>query len=138
MSLFIRAMEECKDILSNKRYAEGSIAEAYLVSKSVRYVIQYIPNSQYGNHNITHKTFLDKDEKCSDEGPLLDGKVMMLRHEQFIQIHRWVLFHLKVNILDGYYREYHSLQSCSRGKGKLVSKKKQRSKHNSQFGYTTR
>ncbi|KAL6552809.1 hypothetical protein OROHE_008173 [Orobanche hederae] len=33
------SMKECKDIPSNKRYVEGSIAESYLLRESVRYAM---------------------------------------------------------------------------------------------------
>ncbi|PIA27802.1 hypothetical protein AQUCO_07500017v1 [Aquilegia coerulea] len=88
---FERLMKELKSIPKNKRYIEGSIAEAYLVSESVRYAIEYMPNSENGNHKATREAFLDENSEFSAEGPLLDGKFITLRPEQLVQIHRWLL-----------------------------------------------
>lgn len=97
-------MKECKNIPSNKRYVEGSIAESYIVSESVRYAMEYMPNSRDGNHKATREAFLDEDGEYSDEGPILEGKTVTLGKEQWIQIRRWVLFRLDVEKLDEYYR----------------------------------
>lgn len=92
-------MKECKDIPSNKRYVEGSIAESYLVRESVRYAMEYIPNSQ---HKTTGQVFLDGND--DDEGPVLEGKDVVLSDAQFVQIRRWLLFRLEVDGLDDHYR----------------------------------
>ncbi|KAM7501323.1 hypothetical protein LguiB_000227 [Lonicera macranthoides] len=49
---------EFKDIPSNKRYIEGSIAKFYIVAESVRYCIEYMPNPLEGNHRRTYEAFL--------------------------------------------------------------------------------
>ena len=97
-------MKECKYIPSNKRFVEGSIAESYLVSESVRYVMEYIPNSQPKNHKTTAQVFLDENDEYSDEGPVLEGKDVILSKEQFVQIRRWLLFRFEVDGLDDHYR----------------------------------
>ena len=100
-----RSMKECKDIPSNKRFVEGSIAESYLVSESVRYAMEYIPNPQHKNHkSTTGEVFLDENDEYIDEGPVLEGKDVILSSEQFVQIRRWLLFRLEVDRLDDYYR----------------------------------
>ena len=71
-------MKEFKDIPSNKRYVEGSIAESYVVGESVRYCIEYMPNPLDGNHKRTHEAFLEENDEFSDEGPLLDNNTIML------------------------------------------------------------
>lgn len=114
---FERAMKECKNIPSNKRYIEGSIAESYIISESVRHAMEYMPNSRDRNHKSKRVAFLDEDGEYSDEGPLLDGKTVTLSVKQWIQIRRWVLFRLDVEKLDDYYSEYRSLHSRGRGKG---------------------
>ncbi|KAL6495076.1 hypothetical protein OROGR_030758 [Orobanche gracilis] len=60
---FERSMKECKDIPSNKRYVEGSIAESYLLRESVRYAMEYIPDSQ---HKTTGLDFLMKMMNMKD------------------------------------------------------------------------
>lgn len=97
-------MQDFKDIPSNKRYIEGSIAESYVIAESVRYCMEYMPNSLDGNHKRTREAFLDEDGEFSDEGPLLDDKIVMLEPKQFQQIRRWVLFRLDVDGLEEFYR----------------------------------
>ncbi|KAM7474177.1 hypothetical protein LguiB_021420 [Lonicera macranthoides] len=70
-----KQMKEFKDIPSNKRYIEGSITESYIVAESVRYCMEYMPNSLEGNHKRTHEAFLEEDGEFSDTGPLLDDKM---------------------------------------------------------------
>ena len=82
----IRQMKEFKDIPSNKRYVEGSIAESYVVGESVRYCMEYMPNPLEGNHKRTHEAFLEETGEFSDEGPLLDDNSVMLEPKQFQQI----------------------------------------------------
>ncbi|OVA01971.1 hypothetical protein BVC80_1479g6 [Macleaya cordata] len=72
-------MKECKNIPSNKRYVEGSIAESYLVSESVRYAMEYMPNGQDGNHKATWEAFLEEGSEYSDEGPMLWHTYVLLR-----------------------------------------------------------
>ena len=72
-------MKECKDIPNNKRFVEGSIAESYLVSESVRYAMEYIPNPRRKNHkSTTGEVFLDE---YIDEGPMLEVKDVILSSE---------------------------------------------------------
>lgn len=97
-------MKECKDIPSNKRYVEGSIAESYLVAESVRYAMEYMSNPRAGNHKYSQEAFLDENGEYSDEGPMLDGKDVLLSPHQFVQIRRWVLFRLDVEERDTFYR----------------------------------
>lgn len=98
-------MKGCKNIPSNKRYVEGSIAESYIVSESVRYAMEYMPNPKEGNHSYTREDFLDENSECTDEGPLIDGKTVTLTSQQFIQIRKWVLFRLDDEFgLGEYYR----------------------------------
>lgn len=97
-------MKDFKDIPSNKRYVEGSIAESYIVAESVRHCMEYMPNPLDGNHKRTHEAFLDEDGEFSDEGPLLEDKDIILETNQFQQIRRWLLFRLDVDGLDEYYR----------------------------------
>ena len=97
-------MKEFKDIPSNKRYVEGSIAGSYVVGESVRYCMEYMPNPLDGNHKRTHEAFLEENDEFSDEGPLLDDNTVMLESVQFQQIRRWVLFRLNVPGLNEYYR----------------------------------
>jgi hypothetical protein len=87
-------MKGYKNIPSNKRYVEGSIAESHIVSESVRYAMEYMPNPKDGNHYCTREDFLDENTEYIDEGPLMDGKTVKLTPQQFIQIRRWVLFRL--------------------------------------------
>lgn len=96
---FEQSMKECKDIPSNKRYVEGSIAESYLLRESVRYAMEYIPNSQ---HKSTGLDFLDENDQY--EGPVIEGKDVVLSDVQFVQIRRWLLFRLEVDGLDDHYR----------------------------------
>ncbi|KAL6519581.1 hypothetical protein OROHE_017401 [Orobanche hederae] len=108
-------MKECKDIPSNKRYVEGSIAESYLLRESVRYAMEYIPDSQ---HKTTGLDFLDENDEY--EGLVLEGKDVVLSDVQFVQIRRWLLFRLEVDGLYDHYSEYReSLQSR---KGKWIAK----------------
>ena len=97
-------MKEFKDIPSNKRYIEGSIAESYVVGESVRYCMEYMPNLLDGNHKRTREAFLEENGEFSDEGPLLDGYAVKLEPKQFQQIRRWVLFLLNVDGLKEYYK----------------------------------
>ena len=97
-------MKEFKDIPSNKRYVEGSIAESYIVGESVRYCMEYMPNPLDGNHKRTREVFLEENGEFSDEGPLLDDNNVVLESNQFQQIRRWVLFRLDVHGLSEYYR----------------------------------
>ena len=99
-----RQMGEFKNIPSNKRYVEGSIAESYIVAESVRYCMEYMPNPLDGNHKHSREAFLEDDGDFSDEGPLLDDKTVMLEPKQFQQIRRWVLFQANVDGLEEYYR----------------------------------
>ena len=85
-------MKEFKDISSNKRYIEGSIAESYIVGESVRYCMEFMPNPLEGNQKCTHKAFLEENGEFSDEGPLLDDDTLKLEPRQFQLICRWVLF----------------------------------------------
>ena len=85
-------MKEFKDIPSNKRYVEGSIAESYIVGESVRYCMEYMPNALDGNHKRTREAFLEENCEFSDEWPLLDDDTVILEPSQFHQIRRWVLF----------------------------------------------
>ena len=50
-------MGEFKNIPSNKRYVEGSIAESYIVAESVRYCMEYKQNPLDGNHKHTREAF---------------------------------------------------------------------------------
>ena len=97
-------MKEFKDIPSNKRYVEGSIAESYVVGESVRYCMEYMPNPLDGNHKRTREAFLDENDEFSDVGPLLDDNNVVLESNQFQQIRRWVLFRLDIHGLGEYYR----------------------------------
>ncbi|KAM7503376.1 hypothetical protein LguiB_002280 [Lonicera macranthoides] len=116
-------MKEFKDIPSNKRYIEGSIAESYIVAESVRYCMEYMPNPLEGNHRRTHEAFLEEDGEFSDTGPLLDDKIMTLETHQFQQIRRWVLFRLHVDGLKEYYSDYQQhLASSGKGKGVKMTK----------------
>ncbi|OVA19201.1 hypothetical protein BVC80_525g6 [Macleaya cordata] len=90
-AFYKKAIKECKNIPSNKRYVEGSIAESYLVSESVRYAMEYMPNTQDRNHKATWEAFLEEGSEYSDEGPMLEHTNVLLRPEQFIQIRRWLL-----------------------------------------------
>ncbi|KAM7477565.1 hypothetical protein LguiA_025778 [Lonicera macranthoides] len=85
----VNPFAEFKDIPSNKRYIEGSIAESYIVAESVRYCMEYMPNPLEGNHRCTHEAFLEEDGEFSDTGPLLDDKITTLKTHQFQQIRRW-------------------------------------------------
>ena len=85
-------MKEFKDIPSNKRYVEGSIAESCIVKESIRYCMEYMPNPLDGNHKHTHEAFLEENDKFSNNGHLLDDNTIMLESIQFQQIRRWVLF----------------------------------------------
>ena len=76
-------MKEFKDIPSNKRYVEGSIAESYIVGESVRYCMEYMPNPLDGNHKRTREAFLKKNGEFSDEGLLLDDNTIVLEPKQF-------------------------------------------------------
>lgn len=100
---FNRSMKDFKDIPSNKRYVEGSIAESYLVSESVRYAMEYIPDAQRKIHKSTKAVFFDENDEYLSEGPILEGKDVFLSSEQFIQIRRWLLFRLEVDGLDIHY-----------------------------------
>ncbi|EYU40698.1 hypothetical protein MIMGU_mgv1a021759mg, partial [Erythranthe guttata] len=95
---FERQMKDFKDIPSNKRYIEGSIAESYIVGESVRYCMEYMPNSLDGNHKRTRQAFLEENGEFSDEGPLLDDVVIKLEPQQFQQIRRWMLFRLEYKL----------------------------------------
>ena len=97
-------MKDFKDIPSNKRYVEGSIAESYVVAESVRYCMEYMINPSDGNHKRSREAFLEDDGEFSDEGPLLDDKTITLGPVQFQQIRRWVLFRLNVDGFQEYYR----------------------------------
>jgi hypothetical protein len=97
-------MKEFKDIPSNKRYIEGSIAEAYVVSESVTYAMEYMPNALGGSHRSTREDFLDDYGEYSDEMAILEGESVRLTTTQFVQIRRWVLFRLQVEGLADYYR----------------------------------
>lgn len=99
-------MKECKNIPSNKRYVEGSIVESYLVSESVKYATEYMPNRLEGNPSSRRESFLDEDGIYGEQGgPILLGKSMILSSEQRIQIRRWVLFRVDdVPLLAEYYR----------------------------------
>ncbi|KAL6584302.1 hypothetical protein OROMI_003591 [Orobanche minor] len=109
---FERSMKECKDIPSNKRYVEGSIAESHLLRESVRYAMEYIPDSQ---HKTTGLDFLDENEEY--EGPVLEGKDVVLSDVQFVQIRRWLLFRLEVDGLDDHYSDYRESLQSRKGKG---------------------
>ena len=97
-------MKDFKGIPSNKWYVEGSITESYVVAESVRYCMEYMPNSLDGNHKRSREAFLEEDGEFSDEGPLLGDKTITLGSIQFQQIRRWVLFGLNVDGLQDYYR----------------------------------
>ena len=96
-------MKECKNIPSNKCYIEGSIAEAYLVSESVRYAMEYMPNLRDGNHSSTQASFLDDGDEIY-ERPIIEGKYIKLTRMQRVQIRRWILFRIDVPERDEYYR----------------------------------
>ena len=66
--------------------------------------MEYLPNPLEGNHKRTHEAFLDEDGEFSDEGLLLENKIVILGANQFQQIHRWVLFRLDVDGLREYYK----------------------------------
>ena len=66
--------------------------------------MEYMPNPLERNHKCTREAFLDEDEEFSDEGPLLEDKIVILGANQFQQIRRWVLFRLDVDGLQEYYR----------------------------------
>ena len=97
-------MKECKNIPSNKRYVEGSISEAYLVSESVRYAMEYMPNPRTSNHSFTQAPFLDDNEDDMYEHSIIGGKTIKLSGVQRIQIRRWILFRLNIPDRDDYYR----------------------------------
>ena len=71
-------MKECKDIPSNKRYVEGSISEAYLVSESVRYAMEYMPDPRTGNHSCKQAPFLDENGDDTYDRFILKGKIIKL------------------------------------------------------------
>ena len=97
-------MKDFKDIPSNKRYVEGSIAESYMVAEAVRHCMEHMPNSLEGNHKRSREAFLNEEGDFTDEGPLLEGKAVMLETHQWLQIRRWLLFRLDVDGLEEYYR----------------------------------
>ena len=97
-------MKDFKNIPSNKRYVEGSIAESYVVVESVRYCMEYMSNPHDENHKHTREAFLEEDGKFSDIWPLLDDKIIVLEATQFEQIRQWVLFRLDVDGLNEFYR----------------------------------
>lgn len=102
--LFFRAMKECKNIPSNKRFVEGSISEAYLVSESVRYAMEYMPNPRDGNHSSKQAPFLDENYGDTYERSIIEGKTIKLSGVQRVQIRRWILFRIDIPDRDDYYR----------------------------------
>lgn len=88
---FERLMKTYKNYALNKRYIEGSIAEAYIVEESVLYCMEYMENPGFGSHKNTHEAFLDEDDEFADEAPLENGKIIQLNHVQYAQACRWVL-----------------------------------------------
>lgn len=104
MYFYIRAMKECKDIPSNKRYVEGSISKAYLVSESVKYVMEYMPNTRTGNHSSKQAPFLDENEDDIYERSIIESKTIKLSGIQRTQIRRWILFRMEIPDRDDYYR----------------------------------
>ena len=97
-------MKECKNIPSNKRYVEGSISEAYLVSESIRYAMEYMSNPRMGNHSSTQASFLDENDNDIYECSIMEGKNIKLSSVQRTQIRRWILFRIDIPDLDDYYR----------------------------------
>lgn len=99
-------MKDCKNIPSNKRYIEGSISEAYLVSESVRYAMEYMPNPRDGNHSSKQASFLDENSDDIYERSIVEGKPLKLSRVQRSQIRRWLLFRIDIPERDEYYRSY--------------------------------
>lgn len=70
-------MRDFKDIPSNKRYVEGSIADSYVV-EFVRYCMGIHATPLNGNDKRTREAFLEDDGEFFDTGPLLDDKTVIL------------------------------------------------------------
>lgn len=87
-------MKIYKQYTLNKRYIEGSIAEAYLVDEAVLYCMEYMPNSKIGCHKTSREDWLDESFEFTDEKPLQVSGTIVLNHVQFQQIRRWVLHRL--------------------------------------------
>lgn len=97
-------MKSCKNIPSNKRYKEGSIAVSYGAQEFVVNAMEFMPNASSGNHKATWEAFLQPDSEFSDVGPMLKDKKFTLTSIQFVQIRRWVLFKINPPGLDEFYR----------------------------------
>lgn len=105
-------MKKYKNIPSNNRYIEGSIAVSHIVDESVTHAMECMPNASDGNHKATWEAFLKPDSEFSDVGPMLKGKKVTLTNVQFVQIRRWVLFRLNPIGLDAYYKYVFTAHYC--------------------------
>ncbi len=97
-------MKECKNIPSAKRYVEQSISEAYLISESIRYAMEYMPNPRMGNHSSTQASFLAENDDDTYERSIMEGKTIKLSSVQCMQIRRCILFRIDIPDRDDYYR----------------------------------
>ncbi|KAM7528312.1 hypothetical protein LguiB_031722 [Lonicera macranthoides] len=79
--------------------------------------MEYMPNPLEGNHRHSREAFLKEYGEFSNEGPIVEDKIVTLEPHQFQQIRRWVLFRLDVDGVNEYYSEYEaSLKFTSHGK----------------------
>ena len=92
MWLFEREMGRYKKWSRNKRYIEGSIANAYLLHEASLYAMEYISKRGEGTHKRNLEDFLDDefdDSEC--QRPLGKSKELILNNVQYEQVRRWVL-----------------------------------------------
>ena len=77
----------------NKRYIEGSIANAYLLYEASLYAMEYVSKKGEGTHKRNLEAYLDDEfDDSTGQRPLGKGKELILNKVQYEQARRWVLF----------------------------------------------